>query len=261
MKPVKDYRQLTNQEEVELLECVKVLQQYDSYLDRGSARVVYLLDPYQEESHADALKIAGLPCDRSYVIKVALGVGGMNQNGREVNSFLQYGNNYPLAQIFRSGKFVEIMEYVEPIAEEYRDASPYDFECLEDFYDELNNVADAYHEFLCDLDSEEEDPDDFTFNDMNATFKKREVTEVWHALCELADLFGETSDNTQLGYNNDGELVCYDYGFMCGTSDWHSSCGNILREHLKEYFNLCIESLEIEDDFIVLEEDFVKTLS
>lgn len=261
MKPMTNYRQLTNQEEVELLECVKVLQQYDSYLDRGSARVVYLLDPYQEESHVDALKIAGLPCDRSYVIKVALGVGGMNQNGREVNAYLQYGKDYPLAQIFRSGKFVEIMEYVEPIAEEYRDASPYDFDCLEDYYDELNNVADAYHEFLCDLDSEEEDPDDFIFNDMNATFKKREVTEVWHALCELADLFGETSDNTQLGYNNDDELVCYDYGFKCGTSDWRSSCGNILREHLKEYFNLCIESLEIEDDFIMLEEDFVKTLS
>ena len=111
------------------------------------------------------------------------------------------------------------------------------------------------------MDSEEEHPDDFTFNDMNATFKKREVTEVWHALCELDDLFGETSDNTQLGYNNDGELVCYDYGFMCGTSDWHSSCSNILREHSNEYFNPCIESLEIEDDFIVLEEDFVKTLS
>ena len=81
-------------------------------------------------------------------------------------------------------------------------------------------------------------------------------------LCELADLFGETSDNAQLGYNNEEKLVCYDYGFHTGSgSDWHSSCSHILRENLNSYFKLCIESLEIEEDFIVLEEEFMKTLS
>ena len=260
MKP--SYRRLTNQEEKDLLECVQVLQIKDSYLGRGSARLVYLLDPYQDESHADVLKIAGLPCDRSYVLKVALGVGGMNQNGREINAFLEYGNAYPLAEIYRSGKFIEIMEYVEPIDDEYRDIDPYDFDCLESFYDELNGVQEAYAEFLNDLDPAVEDAEDFEYNDFNAIFKKREVTEVWHALCELADLFGETSDNAQLGYNDAGELVCYDYGYQVGSGyDWASKCGCILTENLNAYFKLCIESLEVEKNFIILEEEFMKTLS
>ena len=37
---------------------------------------------------------------------------------------------------------------------------------------------------------------------------------------ELTDLFGETSDNAQLGYNDNGDLVAYDYGFKSESSQY-----------------------------------------
>ena len=255
------YRDLTNAEEKLLLAMAKKIHSIDKkYYGRGSSRVVYLLDPMQNEEHLDYIRDAGLPADgRAYVIKVALGVGGMNQNMREVKAFLEYGFKYPLAHIYRSGKFVEVMEVVDIIDPEYRDSEIYDYGCFEDYYDMLNNVEGAYQEYLSDLDPETEE-DNFEFNDSQAYFKKSEVLKVWEISCELADIFGETSDNLQLGYNNQGVLVCYDYGYVIGKSDWHSSCGHLSREELGSYFDLCIEHLDLAENFAAIEEDFMRDL-
>lgn len=246
-----NFRRLTPAEEQMILEVV-----YNETLEfegRGSSRVVYEIS----DQLAEALMLE----PGRYVAKIALGVGGMNQNNREVQAYLENGRHYPLAEIYRAGKFTTIMEYVSPVDDAYRDCDLYDFNGWEDLYDYINDVESAYCDFLNDMDPTVEDENDFEFNDLTADFPKREVLAVWNTICELADLFGETSDNAQLGYNEDGDIVCYDYGFVCGTSDWHSAAEHIYGEHYKQYLQLCIENLEFDCNFAELEENFVKTLS
>ena len=90
-------------------------------------------------------------------------------------------------------------------------------------------------------------------------FLRKELKNIF---IDIVPILPENVEDTTITYNNEEKLVCYDYGFHTGSgSDWCSSCSRILRENLNSYFKLCIESLEIEDDFIVLEEDFMKTLS
>lgn len=247
-----EYKRLTVAEEKIVLNEIMGGHSVD-YFGRGSSRVVYEIG----DELAEALMLE----PGRYIVKIALGIGGINQNNREVQAYLTYGKNYPLARIARSGKFVVIMEQLDLLDDIYRDCEVYDFGCWEDLYDYVNDVEGAYREFINDLDPTVEDKDDFEFNDLSATYPKREVLAVWDAICELSDLFGDTSDNAQLGYNSDGDIVCYDYGFCCGSSDWHSAAGRLYGEHYMQYLALCIENLEFDENFAELEKEFVKTLS
>lgn len=177
--------------------------EFGGYGDNGASRVVYF-------PKDGALSFLGItrPC----VIKVAVGVGGMNQLNAEVETYINYRDNYQLANIYAYGQYVEIMEKVKPVYA-FRSSYVTDWdgnpECIEEF---------AINEFFCE-DSTDEEKEEW-----------RKVAESgFHAAALLKEVFGETSDNGQLGrrYDENGnlttEMVAFDYGFYCYSDDVQTS--------------------------------------
>lgn len=146
--------------------------------DHGASRACF-------ECPTEIVKALGLNTEYEYIIKLAMGLGGLSQNQLEILTYQQYGESHPLAQIFAAGRYVEIMEKLEI---EY------------DFRDFVDN--DCY--FCEDDDSGEE----------YWGFNEEIASEVEVAVELLSDLFGQTNDNGQIGYSNlSGTYVSYDYGF------------------------------------------------
>ena len=147
------------------------------------------------------------PLDKTKVIKLAIGKKALCQNKLEALTFKNYGDSLPLAEIYEYGRFIVVMERMK------QTFSP---ETLEDCccYGEWDNL-----------------PDEDTVN---------ETVE------QLESIFGCTADNYQLGYNQDGDLVSYDYGFnpekgcfvMCGFAE------DIGKRELRPYLDSCVKLLK-----------------
>lgn len=169
-------------EEIKILESLIGAQE----IDYGSSRIVFDLPGKR------AAEI-GLDTSRDYVIKLAVGTGGLHQNALELDTFLNY-RDLPLAEIAATGRYINIMEKVSE----------------QDFYD----FADA-----------ELDPTDYVegrvfytgiSSDEKAKLRDRDIKEYAAAdkvISKLEEVFGRTSDNGQLGWTSKGKLVAYDYGF------------------------------------------------
>ena len=145
--------------------------------DHGASRACF-------ECPTEIVKALGLNIEYEYIIKLAMGLGGLSQNQLEILTYQQYGESHPLAQIFAAGRYVEVMEKLE---------------IDNDFRDFVDN--DCY---FCEDDCGEEY---WGFNE--------EIASQVAAVVELlSDLFGQTNDNGQIGYSNlSGTYVSYDYGF------------------------------------------------
>lgn len=186
--------------------------------DNGASRVCF-------ECPTEVVKHLGLNAEYEYIIKLAMGLGGLSQNQLEILTYQQYGESHPLAQIFAAGRYVEIMEKLE---------IEYDFR---DFVDE-----DCY---FCEDDSGEEY---WGFNEEVAS----QVTVVVEL---LSDLFGQTNDNGQIGYSNlSGTYVSYDYGFttekyrvdqMSDLSDYIVYDKVNLRNYLRELSDILEQEEEL----------------
>ena len=183
-----DCKYLTLEQETKLL--YVIAENYD-YLDNGASRAVFNMD--SEDFDKCGIK---LPNDKKYVVKVAIGSGGINQNYYEVHHYINFGEDYPLAAIYYYGKYVEIMEYIDVIPEATN------FE-----YDE-----DEFFEYMQD-------------NGYSAS----QTQEIIDAITSLEDINGDTLDNTQVGFNSNGNVVSYDYGFVADS-------GKILVSDLTDYF-------------------------
>ena len=156
-------------------------------LGHGSSRVTYDLNP------AIAARL-DLDMSRNYVIKLAVGRGGLNQMALEINTFYDYGESGHLATIAAVGQFCEIMEKVSVID---------DLAC--DTYEDF----DAFISGLNDYDDE----------DTNDNYTDIQKCEMWEAHDFLNDQIGYTCDNCQLGITADGHAVAYDYGFDPNTEE------------------------------------------
>lgn len=133
----------------------------------------------------DALANLGIETSCSCVVKVALGIPGMNQNEVECSAYENYIDlGYPLARIFYRGQFVEVMECVVTL----------DSDCGRE-YDGYDDVEDFVSCFEGELDD-------------NVLY------DIWATAMRLEDINGPTGDNGQLGYNDANELVAYDYGYQ-----------------------------------------------
>ena len=183
-----DCKHLTLEQETKLL--YKIAEKYD-YLDNGASRAVFNMD--NENFDKCGIK---LPSDKKYVVKVAIGTGGINQNYFEVHNYINFGEDYLLAAIYYYGKYVEIMEYVDVIPE----ATNFEYDD-EEFFEYMQDNG----------------------------YSASEAQEMINTITSLEDINGDTLDNTQVGFNSNGNVVSYDYGFVADS-------GKILVSDLTDYF-------------------------
>lgn len=153
-------------------------------INSGASRICFV----GTEKAFQTAKIELSPRKKKYVIKVAIGIAGINQNRIETEAYRRYGDKSPLAEIAYAGHYVEIMEQVSLLGDEFREYDGYSEE--------------EFIEYATDNDI----PEDLA----------RAGYEVATALEEIN---GTTGDNGQLGMNADGEIVAYDYGFEVDSDD------------------------------------------
>lgn len=176
---------LTHEQERKVLEYVLTLELEDC----GAARMVF---PLNKMLQADL----GIDPNEDCIVKVPMGIGGYRQTQLEIQTYLTYGGNWPLARIIRYGHFVEIMERVE--VDDFRG-----------FYDDYGD-ADGYAEYIAGSKEENETEEDYQKRYQQSYDNAEEAMSVMDT---LANIFGSTDDNGQLGWTKDRRLVAYDYGY------------------------------------------------
>lgn len=179
--------------------------------------------------------------DRPVVVKVACGGGGMTQNDAECELYEQNGDDLPLAKIMARGKFIEIMEAIEELdyVDTLRDVMDY---CCDQY-----DVFQAINDF--DVD------DNWTEDDLIIT--EAEAEEVYDVVNYLVGYTGFTTDNAQLGRTIDGDLVCYDYGYVVGgsPSGREQVSSHTYSIQVEKYIHLLLEKYDILDYTILLAYD------
>lgn len=160
---------------LEEVEYLKYADSVYSFLGNGSSRVVF--------------SIGDGKC-----IKVASDVRGQYQNHVEIELFKKYGGDY-LAEIYAYGKYIVVMDEVEPIDSDVEDIYNYSFE---ESIDEVANIM-GYDKSI-----------------INNTI------DTYNFLCRV---LGETSDNFQIGLRDGFYPVAYDYGFESGSANLSVSDG------------------------------------
>ena len=119
------------------------------------------------------------PADKSKVVKVALGAGGVVQNLNEQSVYEGYGDTGYLADIHGHCDYLEIMDRVD--------------DCIGDVHDYFADKS---------WDAEDDEQEEIETAEQ----------EAWDLVSWLDEITGSTPDNEQIGYLN-GELVAYDYGY------------------------------------------------
>ena len=217
---------LSNEQEAAILNLIA-----DKYgcKDNGASRMVFLVDT------KDLIQI-GLKLfeNYKYVVKVSIGIAGINQSRIEASAFERFGasGEYPLASISYTGHYVEIMDRVEPIelARHYASDDEDDF---------INAMLEEY---------------DYSEDDCRVMYNTIQM---------LHEINGYTSDNIQIGFScNDGSIVAYDYGFEADSdeelcSDLHSYFDIYSTKSLAKYLHALVKILgEEEDAMLALEESY-----
>ena len=184
------------------------------FIGSGSSRAVF----HCTDELADYLKLPSQ--DEEYIIKIAMGEGGVEQMRVEVETFIEYGDTGAFAEIAAVGRYVEIMEYVETADF---------FEAAEENWGPAA-IQDEYD------------------------VSKLEADSIFETIETLEEIFGHTADNGQLGKTLNDYWVAFDYGFIPGkgydsqTSDISNYINN--RENQKEYLEGLVRLLDEEQDFM-----------
>ena len=217
---------LSNEQEAAILNLIA-----DKYKcqDNGASRMVFLVDT------KDLIQI-GLKLfeNYKYVVKVSIGIAGINQSRIEASAFERFGasGEYPLASISYIGHYVEIMDRVKPIY--------------------------LARDYACD------DEDDF----IDAMLEEYDYSEddcrvMYNVIQMLHEINGYTSDNGQIGFScNDSSIVAYDYGYETDSgdelcSDLHDYFDIYNTKSLAEYLHALVKILgEEEDAMLALEESY-----
>lgn len=167
---------LSNKQETMILDLIAKKYECEGM---GASRMVFLANTQ------DLINIGlELNPDYLYVIKVAIGLAGINQTRIESSAFERFGDECPyLAPIPYIGHYVEIMERVKPIPSV------------------RNHAMLSRESFIFGLREEE-------------NFDKDFCNQLYDIILALNEINGPTSDNGQLGFScNDETIVAYDYGY------------------------------------------------
>lgn len=208
-----------------------------TFIDNGASRCVY-------ECPEEVAQMFDLEA-KDYIIKLACGLGGVNQTKQEVECFRSHPYA-PLAEIVAYGRYVEIMEKVD--TDDFRDFAG-------GCYDGDGVDYEYFH-------------DCYTYDDKEEGDSIAEAA--YDVIIQLHDIFGHTEDNGQLGWNKNGDLVAYDYGFTTSsrccdqTSDISYHIENdpvALSAYINTLCALIEEDLEMlrawEDKFLDREQEIV----
>lgn len=200
---------LTHKEEVEILNYLKEQQALtNGSFNSGSSRVAVEIRyngciEGSQEFFDKLNEKFGTHDILSFMVKIAFGAGGMNQNILETSAYENYGSDAPIARVYAVGDVIEIME-VLTLAEEseiLREDGTLDFGSWEEY-------------------------DEFLYNDYSPVsyklLNRALLEEMFNTMWELANYFGETSDNAQLGLNDDGDILCFDYGYNLNSDEYNS---------------------------------------
>ena len=195
------------QEELNIIGAL--LNQDEDFLEsamHGTSRLVFDVS----EAKNNLRNALGLPkyIKDNVVIKLAIGEAGYCQNRAEVEAYERYSGEYPLAVIYAAGRFIIVMEFVTPV-----DGAFSDYPDDTDRDGVFLNINDlSYSEFTYDdtyeinwnkIDEYCED------NDLDYSYDY--VDKVCNVIDAIYDLFG-SGDAWQVGENECGDLVAYDYG-------------------------------------------------
>ena len=169
--------------------------------DRGNARMVFQLN---KEENAEVFNfVPELDTEIEYVVKVAIGFGGFQQNRQEYETFMRE-KDAPLAEIFAYSQFIVIAEKVD--VEEDFELADY---VTEESISEPRETAIEYIEWSgFDYDCESDYQDNI-----------QRYAQKIECIAQLHSMFGETNDNGQIGYSErQGRYVAYDYGYNTNDS-------------------------------------------
>lgn len=181
---MKNINSLTATQEIALLNLLA--QRYD-VADHGAARLVYTVEN-------EDLTECGIAVERDcrYVVKVAIGLAGLNQNEIEANTYCEQGDGAPLARIIYVGRYLEVMERV------YHIEGCNSFNDLREYAGYVDHSEDKFIAMVQD------------YHDISTSDTK----EIYAVIRTLTTLFGQTNDNGQLGVTLDGRIVAFDYGYI-----------------------------------------------
>lgn len=211
---------LSRENEIEIVNFY--LENFDDYyIGEGASRVVLSLSEYLKYK-------LNLPFEKDYVVKIAKGIGGLNQSQIERTTYECHKDSGILAEIVAYGEIINIMESVTPVDSFYRDYDCYAEEKLLEYI-----YGEGY--------GEEE---------------KKEFSNIMEVILKLEKFFGCTGDNGQIGKTIDNRYVSYDYGFdadygdtltsdiecFCSASDYIQKLGNIIE--YCEILSECVVKLE-----------------
>jgi hypothetical protein len=184
-----------------------------SYDEERNLLNALLEDEAEILGHGSSRIVVELNKDK--VVKIALSAEGIAQNNAEYNCFCDGENqDHYVAEIYAMGAMVLISERLTPICD---------------------GSQEELDEWIDNLPEEKQDA---------AISRSDEVVDY------LCSLFGTTDDNYQLGCNNDGLIMAYDYGFDSSSNDLDSIVGNIrdlydedIFEDTEDYIRLALEIL------------------
>lgn len=211
---------LSNKQEIQILDLIAQNYECD---DMGASRMIFFIDTQE-------LIDIGLELNSNYlyVVKVAIGIAGINQTRIESSAFEFFGDkDSPLAPIPYIGHYVEVMERVEPLSSSLRS------------YTRLNR-----EDFISVLEEEEDYDKDF-------------CSKLYDVIQELHNINGYTSDNGQIGIScNDEHIVAYDYGYQEDSCDeLCSDLGDFLdfydTNELIKYIEALIDIIDKEESAII----------
>lgn len=172
----------------------------------GTSRIVFDVS----EANENLRNALGLPkyIKSNVVIKLAIGEAGYCQNQAEVEAYERYADEYPLAAIYAAGRFINVMEFVTPVDGVFSDY-PDDTD-RDGIFLSINDLS--YDKFTYD------DTCEINWTKINNYRKYYDldysydyVDRVCNVIDAIYDLF-ETGDAWQVGENECGDLVAYDYG-------------------------------------------------
>lgn len=179
-------RQLTLKEEYDILWALNG----EDPIGNGSSRIVF-------DCPDDLAAQLNLDNNYHYVIKVAYCYPGRIQKEREDNFFRTWEkdkNAKYLAAIAATGRYISIMECVEPIDYLFEPASGEEMPFFTQ--DDINKLIDWHKN--------------------NSEYNKQQLNKIYHAAvsvyCFLCSQVKHV-DGVQLGLTEDKRIVCYDYAF------------------------------------------------
>lgn len=202
--------------------------------DRGNARMVFRLN---KKENAEVFNfVPELDRELEYVIKVAIGFGGFQQNRQEYETFMNE-KDAPLAEIFAYSQFIVIAEKVE--VEEDFDLADY---VTEDNSSEPREAAIEYMEW-----------NDYTYScESDYQDDVERFAQKIACIAQLHSMFGETGDNGQIGYSKrQKRYVAYDYGYnvkdRVDNQTSNLACETEDKDFFDEYLGQVIEIIDCDE--------------